>query len=199
VVRPPVSPSSDTPRRTIMRPPGRAAWGLRPVPHQLPGARRGDPCLWEPTSSARDITSVDRFRSLRIRTVSNRSPDSVIRTITDRRRCRSIPTTCRPAYSSLTGASFVVGREHPESASGVTGSGGPLILHRISGGAPPGTRTPNPLIERQRSRHVPSSAPVLVRGGESAPRSWLVVARVAQCRVISGEFNGRLIMPCSAW
>ena len=40
----------------------------------------------------------------------------------------------------------------------------------------------NPLIERQRCRHVPPSAPVLVRGGESTPRSWPVVARVAQCR-----------------
>ena len=56
----------------------------------------------------------------------------------------------------------------------------------------------NPLIERQRCRDVPSSAPVLVRGGELAPRSWLVVACVARCRVVSGEFNGRLIMSCSA-
>jgi len=46
-----------------------------------------------------------------------------------------------------------------------------------------------------RCRHVPPSAPVLVRGGESAPRSWLVVARVVRRRVVSGEFNGRLIMP----
>ncbi len=29
-----------------------------------------------------------------------------------------ITTTCLPAHPSLTGASFVVGREHPESASG---------------------------------------------------------------------------------
>jgi hypothetical protein len=31
-----------------------------------------------------------------------------IRTNTDRRRCKSIPTICLPTYTSLTGASFVV-------------------------------------------------------------------------------------------
>ena len=65
-------------------------------------------------------------------------------------------------------------------------------------GAPPGTRTPNPLIERQWCRHVPPSAPVLVRGDAAAPRSWSVFTRAARCRVVSGEFNGRLIVPCSA-
>jgi hypothetical protein len=39
--------------------------------------------------------------------VPSRSPSGVIRTITLRRRCRSIPTHCPPPYSS-TGASFVV-------------------------------------------------------------------------------------------
>ena len=56
------------------------------------------------------VVSIDRLvdalsGSLEIRTVSRTSPNSVIRTNTDRRRCRSIPTNCRPSYDSLTGAS----------------------------------------------------------------------------------------------
>ena len=47
----------------------------------------------QPHSPARAITAANRCGSLTIRTVSNRSPDSVIRTNTDRRRCTSIPTT----------------------------------------------------------------------------------------------------------
>src|SRR4051812_4123871 len=39
--------------------------------------------------------------SLTIRTAESCSPDSDWRTITDRRRCRSIPTNCLPSYSSI--------------------------------------------------------------------------------------------------
>ena len=56
-------------------------------------------------SPARVITSRRYSGSFEIRTVSNRCPASVIRTSTDRRRCRSIPTICLPAYCSLTRAS----------------------------------------------------------------------------------------------
>ena len=56
-------------------------------------------------SPARAITARRYSGSLEIRTVSNVSPVSVIRTSTDRRRCRSIPTNCLPSYDSLTGAS----------------------------------------------------------------------------------------------
>ena len=48
------------------------------------------------------ITSRNNCGSLLIRTVSRRSPVLVIRTSTDRRRCRSIPTICRPSYAPLT-------------------------------------------------------------------------------------------------
>ncbi len=51
----------------------------------------------------RAITSRRYSQSLEIRTVSRRCPVSVIRTNTDRRRCRSIPTMCRPSYAPLTG------------------------------------------------------------------------------------------------
>ena len=43
----------------------------------------------------------------------------VIRTITERRRCRSIPTTCRPSQS-LTGASFNVCRPSRNSLPGAS-------------------------------------------------------------------------------
>ena len=39
--------------------------------------------------------------SLTIRTAESCSPDSDWRTITDRCRCRSIPTNCLPSYSSI--------------------------------------------------------------------------------------------------
>jgi hypothetical protein len=42
------------------------------------------------------------------KTIGAVTPSLSIRTITDRRRCRSIPTYCPQAYSVLTGASFVV-------------------------------------------------------------------------------------------
>src|SRR5664280_2213110 len=49
------------------------------------------------------MTDANRCTSLTIRTASSTSPDSVVRTITDRRRCRSIPTYCLPAYASIKG------------------------------------------------------------------------------------------------
>ena len=49
------------------------------------------------------IANYNATGSLSIRTVSRTSPAPVIRTITDRRRCRSIPT-----YSRSIGASLVV-------------------------------------------------------------------------------------------
>jgi hypothetical protein len=58
-------------------------------------------------SPARAITVDSISTSLLIRTQSKGSPSAVIRRTTDRRRCRSIPTNCRPEYNSLTGASFV--------------------------------------------------------------------------------------------
>src|SRR5690349_24443622 len=65
-----------------------------------------------------------------IRTVSSLRPSPVIRTITLRRRCRSIPTTCRPSYASvIVGLPCLVETDAlhlPASAR----SGGPL-LHRI--------------------------------------------------------------------
>src|SRR6516225_6411063 len=50
---------------------------------------------------ARAITARSAAGLLVIRTVSSLRPSSVIRTITLRRRCRSIPTTCRPSYASV--------------------------------------------------------------------------------------------------
>src|SRR5688572_8026286 len=68
-----------------------------------------------------------------MRTTSRRSPASVIRTITERRRCRSIPTYCRPSYCSLTGASFVVLTvSTPSIRWNPRGAEAPL-LHRIRG------------------------------------------------------------------
>ena len=94
-------------RRDLSRPPWRlplhscaltshpAVGGLQ---HHLRRPRRRGPSPAPGTSG-----------SLEIRTVSSRSPVSVIRTSTDRRRCRSIPTICCPAYDSLTGASSKCG------------------------------------------------------------------------------------------
>jgi hypothetical protein len=63
-----------------------------------------------------------------IRTVSSLRPSSVIRTITLRRRCRSIPTTCRPSYASvIVGLPCLVETDAlhlPASAR----SGGPLLI-----------------------------------------------------------------------
>ena len=50
---------------------------------------------------ARAITARSAAGLLVIRTVSSLRPSSVIRTSTLRRRCRSIPTTCRPSYASV--------------------------------------------------------------------------------------------------
>ena len=61
-------------------------------------------------------------------------------------------------------------------------------------GAPPGTRTPNPLIERHLLHLVPPLSPVLVRGGPLVTRSCPVGRHVLWYRFISGEQNGRLIM-----
>ena len=74
---------------------------------------------------------------MEIRTVSNRSPVSVIRTSTDRRRCKSIPTICRPVNRSLDRDLLrVVGCEHPEHEPGVTRSGGPAPSSHQPHGAP---------------------------------------------------------------
>jgi len=63
--------------------------------------------LWRlnpgPASPARAITAASRPASLTMRTVSSTSPPAVVRTITDRRRCRSMPTNCCPAYPSTRG------------------------------------------------------------------------------------------------
>src|SRR6516162_4709066 len=50
---------------------------------------------------ARAITARSAAGLFVIRTVSSLRPSSVIRTSTLRRRCRSIPTTCRPSYASV--------------------------------------------------------------------------------------------------
>jgi hypothetical protein len=62
----------------------------------------GDAGATSGASPARAITARRYSGSLEIRTVSSRSPVSVIRTNTDRRRCRSIPTICLPSYAPLT-------------------------------------------------------------------------------------------------
>ena len=54
-------------------------------------------------SPERAITAARESRSLVIRTTSNASPASVVRTITDLLRCRSIPTNCEPSYSDMRG------------------------------------------------------------------------------------------------
>ena len=87
---------------------GRAQLGER-VRRPVPAVRsfqhdfRGFP-------AALAITCRRYSTSVLIRMVSSVSPASVIRTSTERRRCRSIPTIWRPAYASLTGASFNVGK-----------------------------------------------------------------------------------------
>src|SRR5690349_7145723 len=66
-----------------------------------------------------------------IRTVSSLRPSSVIRTITLRRRCRSIPTTCRPSYASvIVGLPCLVETDASQLPASAR-SGGPL-LHRIT-------------------------------------------------------------------
>ena len=65
---------------------------LQGVDRPIPAVRRLEHNLRG--SPARAITVANRSASLLIRTHSNGSPSVVIRTITDRRRCRSIPTNC---------------------------------------------------------------------------------------------------------
>src|SRR4029077_12913138 len=68
--------------------------------------------------------------SLTIRTAESCSPDSDWRTITDRRRCRSIPTNCLPSYSSI-GASRGSWSEHPQHPLGTSRGAEAPPLHRI--------------------------------------------------------------------
>src|SRR4030095_9689281 len=81
---------------------------------------------------ARSITARSAAGLLGVGAGSGLRPSSVIRTITLRRRCRSIPTTCRPSYASvIVGLLCLVETDAlhlPASAR----SGGPL-LHRITG------------------------------------------------------------------
>ena len=64
---------------------------------------------------------------------SNTCPDSSNRTITLRRRCKSMPTNCRPAYSDIRGLlSSSDVRTLPASAGAARGAEAPL-LHRIRG------------------------------------------------------------------
>jgi hypothetical protein len=52
---------------------------------------------------ARFTSAVSRAGLLVIRAVASFRPSSVIRTSTDRRRCRSMPTICGPSYASTRG------------------------------------------------------------------------------------------------
>src|SRR5207248_1656759 len=65
-------------------------------------------------SPALAISSASVTGSLSIRTASRRCPASVTRTITERRRCRSIPTTCLPSYASTRGLLRRGGRDNPQ-------------------------------------------------------------------------------------
>src|SRR5258708_32252980 len=79
---------------------------------------------------ARAICARSSAGLLVILAIPSRRPSSVIRTRTDRRRCRSIPTTCRPSYAVSIGASLTGGDGRlllPASAR----SEAPL-LHRIT-------------------------------------------------------------------
>ena len=79
-------------------------WHHRPATHRPPNtSRRWPPAPPPDTPRPWAITDANRSTSLTIRTVSRTSPPSVVRTITDRRRCRSIPTNCLPAYASIVG------------------------------------------------------------------------------------------------
>src|SRR6266851_1333630 len=58
-------------------------------------------------------------------------PSSVIRTNTDRRRCRSMPTTCRPPYAVSIGASlYLVETDASQLPASAREREAPL-LHRI--------------------------------------------------------------------
>ena len=57
---------------------------------------------------ARAISRRSSAGLLVIFAVPSRLPSSVIRTSTLRRRCRSMPTTCRPSYAVSIGASLVL-------------------------------------------------------------------------------------------
>src|SRR3954453_11851803 len=114
---------------------------------------------------------------------SSRSPVSVIRTSTDRRRCRSIPTICCPSYAPLTGASSNRWREHLEHEPRVTRSGGPAPPSHQRGG--PSLRAPTtpswwavwkPTGPAQAERHDPPHrlGPQCRSGARGpAPRAYL--------------------------
>src|SRR6266568_1385949 len=74
---------------------------------------------------ARAITLRSSCGLLVIFAVPRRRPSSVIRTSTLRRRCRSIPTTCRPSYAVSIGASLVWWRRMPCTFQHPPGSGRP--------------------------------------------------------------------------
>jgi len=62
-------------------------------------------------------------------------------------------------------------------------------------GAPPGTRTPNPLIERHICYGSRLSASVLVSGGVFDFRSWTVAVHLVSCSGVSVDQDDRWIMP----
>ena len=59
--------------------------------------------------------------------------------------------------------------------------------------APPGTRTPNPLIGVHGLCDVPPSFPMLVRGGAISWRSCWLVHVDAPCSGVSAEQSGKVI------
>ena len=101
VFHPPVAESLDPQRMRQMHP--RSA-GLQHIDGPIPAVGRFEHHLGIRTRPAR-AASPSATGSLTIRTADSCSPDSDWRTITDRRRCRSIPTNCLPSYSSI-GASL---------------------------------------------------------------------------------------------
>ena len=66
------------------------------------------------------ITRSELSTSLRIRTPSSTSPSMLALPITLRRRCRSMPTDCCPAYSDIR-APFVVESSTPPASIGTAG------------------------------------------------------------------------------
>ena len=120
-----------------------------PPPRPPPGRRPPSTSHTWPPAHPRPLTGPGDLPPsstalLVILAVPRRMPSSVIRTSTDRRRCKSIPTICRPSYAASTGASHRRRwRRHPEHErpGALRGAEAPL-LHRIKGAAACGLRVP---------------------------------------------------------
>src|SRR6266568_9416161 len=74
--------------------------------------------------------------------VPRRRPSSVIRTSTLRRRCRSMPTTCRPSYAVSIGASLAWLETDPLHLPASAREREAPLLHRISRSSATGRSKP---------------------------------------------------------